>query len=172
MPDAERSVLYVDQRLIDLLLMQLAVRRRPNLALHVAFSGAQALKLAPTLTPSVLLIGLDLPDGHGAELLRQLRRIPSCAQAPAVALTADGHSDVLASGFRELWSKPLNLTTVGARLDHLCRAARAESGSPAAATEGGDAPRLDDDGWPLTQSGVQAPFLPPHTASPQAQGGW
>jgi CheY-like chemotaxis protein len=171
MPVADRSVLYVDHRLVDLLLMQLAVRRRPNLVLHVAFTGAQALKLAPTLAPSVLLIGLDLPDGHGAELLRELRRIPSCARVPAVALTADGHSDVRSSGFRELWSKPLNLTTVGARLDHLCQAACAEHDTPAA-TDGEDQPLFDDDGWPSTQCGIQAPFLPPRSASPQPQGSW
>jgi CheY-like chemotaxis protein len=164
MPYAESSVLYVDHRLIDLLLMKVAIRRRPHLTLQVAFNGTQALRLAPTLKPAALLIGMDLPDGSSAELLRELRRIPGCADAPAVALTADGHSEALSAGFDELWSKPLNLEAIGARLDRLCRSA---------GTMAARAPlQRDDAGWPSTHGDIQPPLWPARPATAHAQEGW
>lgn len=161
MPLAESQVLYVDHRLIDLLLMQVAVRRRPHLALQVAFNGTQALRLAPVLRPAVLLIGLDLPDLPGAELLRELRRLPGCADVPAVALTADGHSEALSSGFDELWSKPLDLQAVGTRLDRLCRTAVHQAGTTAVHEPAARAAT----GWPSTLGDLQAPLWPRRPAA-------
>lgn len=168
MPLAESPVLYVDHRLIDLLLMKVAIRRRPHLALQVAFNGTQALRLAPSLKPAALLIGLDLPDVPGAELLRELRRIPGCAGVPAVALTADGHSEAISAGFDELWSKPLNLETVGARLDRLCRPALRQGD----ANTDRDPPVLPDAGWPSTRGAIQTPLWPPLRPAAQAPEQW
>lgn len=116
---APARVLYVEHRLVDLLLMQLIFRSRPELHLHMARSAAQALEAAPALAPALLLISLELVDGSGDECLRALRRVPECAQTKAVALAADAAGDSLADGFDEIWRKPLNLRTVGERIDSL-----------------------------------------------------
>jgi CheY-like chemotaxis protein len=112
-------VLHVEHRLIDLLMMQIVFRRRPALELCAVQSGAQAVRRAASLRPSLLLIGLDLPDGHGSDWLRALRQLQDCTGIPAVALTADGVSDATAQGFDEVWTKPLDLRRVVTRLDAL-----------------------------------------------------
>jgi CheY-like chemotaxis protein len=116
MTPAPARVLYVEHRLVDLLLMQLVFRSRPGLQLHMARSAAQALDVAPALAPGLLLISLELADGSGDACLRALRRLPECAQVKAVGLAADS-GGALAEGFDEIWNKPLNLRTVGERID-------------------------------------------------------
>jgi DNA-binding response OmpR family regulator len=41
-----------------------------------ARNGAQALSLATALRPAAVLLDLGLPDGHGAQLIRELRSAP------------------------------------------------------------------------------------------------
>jgi CheY-like chemotaxis protein len=121
MSEPPARVLYVEQRLVDLLLMQMVLRTLPRFELHLARSGAQALQMAPQLQPALLLIGLDLPDGDGVALLGSLRRLDACVHVPAVALTADAHSGALLAGFAEVWIKPVDLRGVGERVQRLCR---------------------------------------------------
>jgi CheY-like chemotaxis protein len=119
-PTAARPcVLHVEHRLVDLLMMQIVFRRRPQLDLCAVQSGVQAVRRAASIRPCLLLIGLDLPDGHGSDWLRALRQLPGYADIPAVALTADSGSDAMAHGFDEVWMKPLDLRRVVTRLDAL-----------------------------------------------------
>lgn len=116
---ARRPVLYVEDHPVNVILMEALFERRPALRLVVATSVAEALVVARDLDPVLLLLDLHLPDGHGSDLLPQLRRIPGCADAPAVAVTADNMFDVTGTGFCELWPKPMNLGHVLERIDRL-----------------------------------------------------
>jgi CheY-like chemotaxis protein len=117
--DRRAVVLYVEDHPVNALLMEALFERRPSLRLVVATSGEAALAVAPGLDPQLLLLDLHLPDGHGANLLPRLRAVPGCADAPAVAVTADVGYDITGTGFAELWPKPLNLDLVLERLDRL-----------------------------------------------------
>jgi CheY-like chemotaxis protein len=120
MPTAlRRTVLYVEDHPINALLMAAIFERRPQLELVVAASGAQAMRAAAGLWPVLLLLDLGLPDCHGSELLGRLRTLPGLEASPAIAVTADAAFDIAGTGFGELWSKPLRLERVLARLDAL-----------------------------------------------------
>jgi len=112
-------VLYVEDHPVNAMLMAALFEYRPGLRLVVATSVADALEQAPRLEPALLLLDIHLPDGNGCDLLPRLRRIPSCAVAPAVAVTAEDDFDHEACGFTELWTKPLDLSKVLRRLDAL-----------------------------------------------------
>lgn len=116
---ARRTVLYVEDHPVNALLMAALFERRPALALVIAASGAEALRRAAAQPLDLLLLDLGLPDMHGSTLLTQLRALPGCAGAPAVAVTADVHFAALERGFCELWPKPLCVDDVLARLDAL-----------------------------------------------------
>jgi CheY-like chemotaxis protein len=118
-------VLYIEDQPVNVLLMQAVFDRRPALQLVVATTGQDALTLAEDLHPALLLVDMRLPDCHGLELLPQLRRICGCESVPAVAVTADHHTDLEGSSFVELWGKPLNLGRVLERLDALTDPGRA-----------------------------------------------
>jgi len=125
---ARPSVLYVEDRLVNVTLMRAVFARRPGLQLHVATTGREALQMAPELNPALLLLDVHLPDCHATQLLLDLRRHPGCRDAPAVAVTADQHFSLAGTGFSALWLKPLDLARVFRELDALI--AGAEPASP------------------------------------------
>jgi CheY-like chemotaxis protein len=119
---ARPSVLYVEDRLVNVTLMRAVFARRPGLQLHVATTGREALQMAPELKPALLLLDVHLPDCHATQLLIELRRHPGCRDAPAVAVTADQHFSLAGTGFSDLWLKPLDLARVFRELDALIAA--------------------------------------------------
>ena len=102
------SILLVEQRLIDLIMLETVLCTVPGVALHVAQSGIKAMQLVARVEPTLLLIALDLPDMGGCELLAALRTAGTCDSARAIALTADGETDAMRCGFDAVWTKPLD----------------------------------------------------------------
>src|SRR5256885_13160035 len=52
-----------------------------------AINGIAALKIAQSFVPHVLILDLKLPDVHGAEMARQMRRDPQLRNARIIAIT-------------------------------------------------------------------------------------
>lgn len=116
---APSPVLYVEDHPVNVMVMQAIFDKRPEFKLKVATSGAEALRLATHWEWRLLLLDLRLPDCHGVGLLKQLRQMPGCEVAPAVAVTAESDFSLAGSGFCDHWPKPLDLGGVMARLDAL-----------------------------------------------------
>lgn len=114
-----KTVLYVEDHPVNVLLMQALFERRPGLRLVVATSGQRAWRISAHLHPVLLLLDLRLPDCHGTELLALLRQRPGCAGVAAVAVTAEPDFDPSGTGFSEIWAKPLDLVFVLRRLGQL-----------------------------------------------------
>ena len=114
-----KTVLYVEDHEVNILLMQALLRHRHGLHLVVATTGAQACELTTGLEPAVLLLDIRLPDCTGTELLRRLRQHAGCRNVPAVAVTAEHDFSLHGTGFVELWTKPLRFEQTLARLDAL-----------------------------------------------------
>jgi two-component system, cell cycle response regulator DivK len=78
-----------------------------------AANGAEAVALASEHVPDVVLMDLRLPDMDGTEALRVLRRNPTTARIPVVAMSAlslEGGGDWLeAAGFAGSVSKPIDV---------------------------------------------------------------
>jgi two-component system cell cycle response regulator DivK len=79
-----------------------------------ATTAGQALDLAATKRPDLVLMDIQLPDMDGLEALRRLRSDERTAATPVVALTAlamEGDRErFLAAGFDGYISKPVNIT--------------------------------------------------------------
>lgn len=84
------TVLVVEDDLDNLELLSSHVESEGALALS-AGSIAAALDMTAARRVDVALCDLELSDGDGCELVRQLRARAGCEQLPAVALT--GYSD-------------------------------------------------------------------------------
>jgi CheY-like chemotaxis protein len=76
-----------------------------------AINGIAALKMAQGFLPEIVILDLKLPDIHGAELARQLRRDPQLARARIVAITGSKSTEdrdrALAGGCDEVLAKPV-----------------------------------------------------------------
>src|SRR5204862_2592810 len=83
---ARRKVLVVDDNLDHVHSIAMLLRSRGH-QVDYAINGIVALHLAQRFKPQVVLLDLGLPDTHGAELARQLRRDPELKKIRIVAIT-------------------------------------------------------------------------------------
>jgi CheY-like chemotaxis protein len=114
-----KQVLYVEDQPLNVMLMQALLESRPMVQLRAAESGEEGYRRALESTPDLLLLDLRLPDGHGCDWLRCMRAHPQLAGVPAVAVTAEPPGAFDASGFVDVWHKPLNLMGTLQRFDEL-----------------------------------------------------
>lgn len=115
-PKPRMRVLYIDDDRINALLFAETCRMAGHVEIETAGSGAEALELAASWRPQLLVIDLHLPDTTGCELLPALRQCLQQPRLPAVLCTADDAADVQsraqAAGFDACWPKPVDLQQV------------------------------------------------------------
>ena len=89
-----------------------------------ATTGADALAIAESELPRLVLLDIQLPDLDGASVLAELRRRPRTARIPVVALTAfamNGDRErFLEAGFDGYIAKPVAVKTFAAEVQQLC----------------------------------------------------
>jgi signal transduction histidine kinase/ActR/RegA family two-component response regulator len=112
-PPAVRKVLYVEDNLSNLSLMERVLARRPGLELLSAMQGSMGVTLARDHGPVLVLLDLNLPDMPGSEVLGRLRADPRTAEIPVVVISADTtagqRSRILAAGAQGFLTKPFDL---------------------------------------------------------------
>jgi CheY-like chemotaxis protein len=106
----------VDILLVDdnPLMQQLMERFLGDLGYTVAVAGRadEALALAHSSVPALVLLDMHLPDLDGPEVLKALRGLPGCATTPAIAMSGMDEGSmppVRAAGFIDYLSKPIDL---------------------------------------------------------------
>jgi len=89
---------------------------------QVAASGASALEMAQTFSPSIVILSLILPDMCAYDVAQQLRDRTEVRRLRLIALTGDykhtGREEARSAGFERYLAKPVNLSD----LQHLMRA--------------------------------------------------
>ena len=106
-------VLYIEDNLSNLKLIQHILAHRPEVRLIPAMQGRLGLELAQEHQPALILLDQHLPDMTGDEVLRRLQEYPETRHIPVVMITADAtpsHGDrLLAAGARGYLIKPLDV---------------------------------------------------------------
>lgn len=123
-PASEATVLlYIEDNLSNLTLIQRLLAHRPEVKVVPAMQGRLGLELAREHRPHVILLDLHLPDMSGADVLRGLRDAPETREIPVVVITADitpGRIEQLrGAGVRHYLTKPLDVRTFLAVLDEV-----------------------------------------------------
>lgn len=118
-------VMYVEDNRINAMLFQEALRPFPELQLEVAEDGQDAMTLAQSHRPEVLVIDAHLPGMTGFEVLSALRTLPGIDGIPAYMCSADALPEDIAkarqAGFAGYWTKPIDIQQV---TEALCKIAR------------------------------------------------
>ncbi|MBA3962358.1 MAG: response regulator [Chthoniobacterales bacterium] len=107
------TLLYIEDNLSNLRLIERLMERRPQINLVAAAEGLAGLKMAREHRPDLILLDVNLPDMGGHEVLVRLRGDPACASIPVIVISADatrGQIDRLKSaGASEYLTKPLDV---------------------------------------------------------------
>ncbi len=116
-----RTVLYVEDNLVNAQLIESVLGLRPGWRLLHTTLGSHGIDLALTHQPDLILLDLQLPDLSGIEVLQALKATTATAQIPVAVLSADANpSSVLAltsAGAIRYLTKPLQLPAVLTLLD-------------------------------------------------------
>ena len=86
-----------------------------------AINGQEAVTLAETARPHLILMDLSLPQIDGLAATRRIRQLDGLAEVPIIAISAhdttDFRNDALAAGCNEYLTKPVDFN----RLENLLR---------------------------------------------------
>jgi len=121
---ASCTILYIEDNLSNLKLVERLVARRPTIALMPAMQGGMGVTLARDHRPDLVLLDLNLPDITGEEVLGRLRSDPRTAELPVVVISADATPGqirrLLDAGARDYLTKPIEVSRFFQVVDTFC----------------------------------------------------
>ncbi|HLL82948.1 MAG TPA: response regulator, partial [Longimicrobium sp.] len=122
------KVLYVEDNVANLSLIEAILSGRPEITLLSALQGGLGVELAAEHRPDLVLLDLHLPDLPGEEVLRRLRDDPRTQEIPVIVISADATPDsvkrLLENGARAYLTKPLDIDEFTEAIDGVLGAAR------------------------------------------------
>jgi len=123
MLNREGIILYIEDNMSNIeLVKHILISQRPNMKLICEMYGKNALRLAIENKPDLILLDLNLPDIHGSEVIKYLKKNDQTNDIPVVVLTADATpqqmSRLLKAGARSYLTKPLDLVAFLDEIDN------------------------------------------------------
>ena len=122
-PVPTQTVVYIDDNLSNLKLIEVILAKRPGIKLLAAMQAQTGFDLIRQHSPDLVLLDLNLPDLGGQEVLNRLRRNPATAALPVIIISADSTPGqverLFAAGADYFLSKPIEVTQFLAVVDEL-----------------------------------------------------
>ncbi len=117
------TLLYVEDNLANLSLVETILSERPGWKTIPALQGSMGAELAREHSPDLVLLDLHLPDVQGDEVLRRLRSDTRTAGIPVVMISADATprtiDRLIARGADAYLTKPLDVDEFLSTIDRL-----------------------------------------------------
>jgi PAS domain S-box-containing protein len=117
------TLLYVEDNLANLSLVETILSERPGWKTIPALQGRLGTELAREHAPDLVLLDLHLPDVQGDEVLRRLRGDERTSRIPVVMISADATprtiDRLLAEGADAYLTKPLDVDEFLKAIDRL-----------------------------------------------------
>jgi signal transduction histidine kinase/ActR/RegA family two-component response regulator len=112
----KRHLLYVEDNPSNQALMEAIMTKHRHIKLHIAASLQESMVWLRDMTPDLLLVDLNLPDGSGESLIQHIQsRRDDLHDIPLVILSADALPETVqrlnALGITHYFTKPLNVAS-------------------------------------------------------------
>ena len=108
-----RTLLYIEDNLANMQLVEQLIARRPDMCLLSAGDAILGIALARTRLPELILMDINLPGMSGIQALKILREDPVTAHIPVLAISANAMPhDIkkgIAAGFFRYLTKPIDV---------------------------------------------------------------
>jgi CheY-like chemotaxis protein len=148
LPDlAGRRGLVVDDIPENLRLIAEALRPT-GIELREAATGVEAIELARSFRPEIIILDIRLPDIDGYEVFRRLRANEATRDIPVIAVTASATMDEAAratnAGFASFISKPIDIGRLQRECGRLLAGGQAPVRAAMVAAIAADLATLDD----------------------------
>ncbi len=115
------TLLYAEDNVVNVELVRQVMHMRPKWHMEVARNGAEAIQMARSAPPDLLLLDMHLGDMSGLDVSDVLARRAETAGIPRVALSADAMPDQIGAarerGFLDYLTKPLDVARLLSLLD-------------------------------------------------------
>ncbi len=120
----ERSVLIVEDTGPCATTLEIALGQISGLAVHVVADAPEARRwLRSNQSVSLIVTDLNLPDGHGFELIEWLRADPLYRRVPIVVVSGDSRVDAAESSLRRganaFFTKPFSPAEIRRKIEEL-----------------------------------------------------
>jgi signal transduction histidine kinase/CheY-like chemotaxis protein len=142
---APATLLYVEDNLANLALVETILWERPNWRTIPALQGQLGAELAREHMPDLILLDLHLPDMCGDEVLARLRADARTAKIPVVMVSADAtpatSERLLRAGAAAFLTKPINVTEFLETVERLLPRGAGGGGAPDGASPAPSLPR-------------------------------
>jgi PAS domain S-box-containing protein len=107
------TLLYIEDNLDNLRLVQRILAHRPRIQLLTAMQGSLAVDLARQHRPDLIFLDVHLPDLSGDQVLQRLQAAPETRRIPVVVVSADATARQIerlrAAGAYDYLTKPLDV---------------------------------------------------------------
>lgn len=111
--EGKRTILYIEDNLSNLNLVQEILRQQPEVELLSAMQGRLGLDLARKHSPDLILLDVHLPDLDGWDVFSQLQVEEATRKIPVIVLSADATArqiqQFMTAGARDYLTKPLDV---------------------------------------------------------------
>jgi CheY-like chemotaxis protein len=111
--DTEYSVLYIEDNLSNLTLIEQLFAEQEHVELLTAKTGALGLDAARDRTPDLVLLDVHLPDMSGADVITKLKGNALTCKIPVIVISADATQRqidrLLAAGAHAYLTKPIDV---------------------------------------------------------------
>lgn len=118
-----KRVLYIEDNVSNLRLMQQLMQRRAHVELLSATNGEDGLELARATHPDLVLLDLHLPDIEGAKVMQRMYEDSELRAIPVIIVSADATSHQIQRfeklGARHYISKPFDVNELFKLVDSI-----------------------------------------------------
>jgi len=137
---ARRKVLYIEDNLSNLTLVEQMIEELPEIELITAMQGQVGLDLARKHSPDLILLDLHLPDLPGWKIISQLKAGKNTRDIPVIIISADATKRqidrLMSAGATAYLTKPLDMNEFFRALEMTITPKRNDNSETAAAVAG------------------------------------